>query len=270
MEFCVLDTVLQFFDVADLTLFALVMLLIAAFVAGFIDAIAGGGGLLTVPALLSAGLPAHLTLGTNKLAASFGSLTASYTFYRKKLFSPSFWKASIFATALGALIGTFTVHYASAEALNKILPIFIGFSALYALFNKVKHPHTHELPEKTNKLTVKQWCQGASLGFYDGFAGPGTGAFWTVSNLFLYKMNILLSSGVARTMNFVSNIVSLFAFIWLGHVNFVLGIFMGLFLMAGAYVGAHSAIKYGNKFIRPIFTLLVSIMAIKLAYDAWL
>lgn len=253
----------------NLTSTTLLLLILAAFVAGFIDAVAGGGGLLTVPALLATGLPPHIALGTNKLAATFGSITASYTFYKKKLFNPHFWRLSFFATAVGAIVGTGMVSVIDADVLNKILPIFIGFSALYALFNRVKEESSHLLPTLGRQLKKKQLSQGFILGFYDGFAGPGTGAFWTVSNLFLYKINLLLSSGLARAMNFTSNFFSLCAFIYLGHVNFILGIAMGCFLMIGSYTGAHSAIKFGNKFIRPVFTLVVSIMTIKLALDAW-
>jgi len=256
-------------SVSDLPASILVLLIICAFLAGFIDAVAGGGGLLTVPALLASGLPPHMALGTNKLAATFGSITASYAFYKKNLFSPSFWKLSLIATAVGAAAGTLMVSLIDATILNKILPVLIGFSALYALFNPVKAKDNNELPASCSALKYKQVSQGFSLGFYDGFAGPGTGAFWTVSNLILYKMNLLLSSGVARAMNFVSNVVSLVTFIVLGHVNFAVGLVMGGFLMLGAYSGAHSAIRFGNKFIRPVFTLVVSVMAVKLAYDAW-
>lgn len=265
-----MDLVNWLASVVELPASTLFLLILSAFLAGFIDAIAGGGGLLTVPALLASGLSPHTALGTNKLAATFGSITASYTFYKKQLFSPSFWKLSIFATAIGAILGTVMVSLIDATILNKLLPLLIGFSALYALFNPIKANDNNQLPVKCQKLPIKQSTQGLVLGFYDGFAGPGTGAFWTVSNLILYKMNLLMSTGVARAMNFVSNLCSLFAFIYLGHVNFVLGLAMGGFLMIGAYTGAHSAIRFGNKFIRPIFTLVVSIMAIKLAFDAWM
>jgi len=264
-----LEVVNWFMSVNELPASILFLLIFCAFLAGFIDAVAGGGGLLTVPALLASGLPPHMALGTNKLASTFGSITASYAFYKKNLFSPSFWKLSLLMTAIGAVAGTVMVSFINPELLNKILPVLIGFSALYALFNPVKAKDTNELPLDCATLKYKQISQGFTLGFYDGFAGPGTGAFWTVSNLILYKMNLLLSSGVARAMNFVSNIVSLITFIILGHVNFIVGLLMGGFLMLGAYTGAHSAIKFGNKFIRPVFTLVVSVMAIKLAYDAW-
>lgn len=240
------------------------------FIAGFIDAIAGGGGLLTVPVLLTSGLPPHIALGTNKLSACFGSLTASITFYRKKLFNPLFWVLAAIATTFGAVIGTIIVNLISAEALNKFLPIIILLCAVYTLFSKSVISESATLPLKNGVLKIKQTVQGFLLGFYDGVAGPGTGTFWTVSSLALYKMNILLSSGLARSMNFISNFTSLITFIYLGQVDFVLGLGMGLFMVFGSWIGAHSAIKYGSKFIRPIFIFVVVIMAIKLAYSAWL
>lgn len=261
---------LELFNFTELSGGIIALLLVSAFLAGFIDAIAGGGGLLTVPALLASGLPPHVALGTNKLAATFGSLTASYAFYKKKLFSPYFWRISLLATAIGSVLGTVMVSFLDATILNKMLPFLIGFSALYTLFNPIKPSGNTQLPQKCQGLTIKKVTQGLTLGFYDGFAGPGTGAFWTVTNLALYKMNLLLSCGVARAMNFVSNICSLVAFIILGHVNFTIGLMMGVLLMVGSYTGAHSAIHFGNKFIRPIFTVVVSVMAIKLAIDAWL
>jgi len=246
------------------------LLCAVALAAGFIDAIAGGGGMLTVPALLTAGLPPHLTLGTNKLAASFGSLTASVTYFRKKLFNPRFWAASILATAIGALIGTLVVDYLSIEFLNKLLPVVIILVACYSLFGSLSTTEHNELPELDGKTKIKQWLQGLGLGFFDGLAGPGTGTFWTASNSLLYKMSLLLNCGLARSMNFVSNFISLITFVALGHVNFVLGITMGFFLMLGAWLGAHSAIKFGSKMIRPVFNTVVIVLALKLIYEAYL
>lgn len=240
-----------------------------AFIAGFIDAIAGGGGLLTVPALLTAGLPPHVALGTNKLAATFGSLTASITYYRKKLFNPRYWHRSLIYTAFGAIAGTLLVDLISKETLEKILPVLILFAAIYTLFNKIQPDEQLHLPAETSRLYWKQRCQGFTLGFYDGVAGPGTGAFWMVSTMSLYKLNLLLSSGVARTMNFISNGFSLAAFIALGHVDFALGIAMGLCLMLGAWLGAHSAIRFGSRFIRPVFISVVIAIALRLAWQAW-
>ena len=226
--------------------------------------------MLTVPALLTAGLPPHLTLGTNKLAASFGSLTASVTYFRKQLFNPRFWAASILATGLGALIGTLVVDYLSIEFLNKLLPVVIIVVACYSLFGNLSATEEHALPPLNRSTKVKQWLQGLSLGFFDGLAGPGAGTFWTASNSLLYRMSLLLNCGLARSMNFVSNFVSLITFVALGHVNFILGVTMGLFLMLGAWLGAHSAIRFGSKFIKPVFNTVVIILALKLIYEAYL
>ena len=225
--------------------------------------------MLTVPTLLTVGLPPHIALGTNKLAATFGSFTASYTFYKKKLFNPIFWKYSLISTAIGAVIGTLTVSFLSNEVLDKVLPIIIVLTGIYALFAKSLESNQLKLPVQNKQLSAKQVSQGLVLGFYDGIAGPGTGAFWTASSSAMYKINILLSSGLARSTNFVSNFCSLLTFIYLGYVNVLLGLSMGVFIMIGSWVGARSAIKYGNKFIRPVFISVVLVMSINLAYNAW-
>lgn len=248
----------------------LLVLALVAFFAGFIDAVAGGGGMLTVPALLSLGLPPHIALGTNKLAATFASSTAAFTYYKKRLFKPQCWGRAFVATLVGATLGTLLVDAISTDWLEKGLPLVILAAALYTVFHKTPHsPHQSPIPEPCPKLHRKQYMQGLSIGFYDGLAGPGTGAFWTVSSMALYRLNILLASGLAKAMNFTSNFTSLITFAILGHINWVLGLTMGVCLMAGAFVGAHSAIRFGSKFIRPVFVTVVSILAIKLAYDAW-
>jgi hypothetical protein len=192
------------------------------------------------------------------------------TYFRKKLFNPRFWAASILATAIGALIGTLVVDYLSIEFLNKLLPVVIILVACYSLFGSLSTTEHNELPELDGKTKIKQWLQGLGLGFFDGLAGPGTGTFWTASNSLLYKMSLLLNCGLARSMNFVSNFISLITFVALGHVNFILGITMGFFLMLGAWLGAHSAIKFGSKMIRPVFNTVVIVLALKLIYEAYL
>ncbi|CAH0526423.1 sulfite exporter TauE/SafE family protein [Vibrio hippocampi] len=248
----------------------LVVLALVAFVAGFIDAVAGGGGMLTVPALLSLGLPPHIALGTNKLAATFASSTAALTYYRKRLFQPKFWLRAFLATLLGATFGTLVVDMISTDWLEKVLPLIILATAIYTIWHRSPHNDAnHDINSSMPNFNKKQSVQGFTLGFYDGVAGPGTGAFWTVSSMALYKVNILLASGLAKAMNFTSNFTSLVTFALLGHINWVLGLTMGVCLMAGAYIGAHSAIRFGAKFIRPIFVSVVSVLAIKLAFDAW-
>ncbi len=128
-----------------------------AFLAGFIDAIAGGGGLITVPALLTAGLPPHLVLGTNKLSATFGSAVASFTFFRRGLFDPLQWSAALVATAIGALLGAGMAHQIPARWLNQALPVIVFACGLYLLFNRAPD----RTPDPTRPLAKRrQWPQG--------------------------------------------------------------------------------------------------------------
>lgn len=244
----------------------LVILVLVAFTAGFIDAIAGGGGLLTIPALLTAGLPPHLVLGTNKLCATFGSATASYTFYRRKLFFPAQWRNALIATAIGAALGALLAHWLPAEWLNRILPVIVFACGLYLLFGNT--PETQQ-QDDTPIAQGRQWPQGLGLGFYDGVVGPGTGAFWTVTTLLLYPLDLLRASGVARSMNFVSNGMALVVFIITGQVAWLLGISMGIALMGGAFLGARTAISGGSKFIRPVFIVMVLALTARLAWQHW-
>ena len=141
--------------------------------------------------------------------------------------------------------------------------------AIYTIWHPQPKHEQYVLPTVTPILKLKQWLQGTSIGFYDGVAGPGTGAFWTVSSMIFYRLDILRACGLAKAMNFTSNITSLVTFMILGQVNFALGLTMGICLMLGAYIGAHSAIRFGAKFIRPVFVTVVLILAIKLAWQAW-
>lgn len=237
------------------------------FCAAFVDSIAGGGGLLMVPAFLTVGIPPHLTLGTNKLSATMGVMMAAFLYVKKGLFKPQLWIAAIIAAFCGSVIGAMTIFLCSANSLKLFLPAAVMAVAIYTLWPKkitaTKNDHTY----KPNKITSS--IIGIVMGFYDGFFGPGTGAFWTSASMFFFNLDMLAASGVARFMNFISNIVALVTFIILGNVNILLGFSVGVCMMAGSYLGAHSAIKYGVKFIKPIFVTVVILMALRLMYLEW-
>jgi len=257
---------MSFIPELSLSLNMFLILIAVAFTAGFIDAIAGGGGLLTIPALLTAGLPPHLVLGTNKLCATFGSATASYAFYRRNLFQPKLWRSALLATAIGAGVGAFLAQRMPAHWLNQMLPVVVFLCGIYMLFYKTPPQQNSETSQIGRK---RQWPQGLSLGFYDGIAGPGTGAFWTVSTLLLYPLDLLRTTAVARTMNFVSNAMALTVFIIAGQVAWLLGITMGIALMVGAAIGARVAIGGGHKLIRPIFIIMVMALTVRLVWQHW-
>ncbi|MCL2915801.1 sulfite exporter TauE/SafE family protein [Shewanella corallii] len=248
---------------------SLAILAAVGFIAGFIDAVVGGGGLLSIPALLTLGLPPHMTLGTNKLASSFSSCMSAWTYYRKHFFKPAFWYNAGIACFLGAVAGTFIVSVVDNSVLDKLLPLIIIIIALYTLLNPKAMGCDKCKPPKVAPASKTQWLHGLPLGFYDGFAGPGIGAFWTVSSTRLYQLPVLHSIGLARAMTFVSNVTSLTIFLALGLVNIQLGLAMGVCMMFGAFIGARFAIKFGLPFIRPLFITIVILIAANLAWRAW-
>ncbi len=243
------------------------LLLGAALAGGMVDAIAGGGGLIVLPALLAAGLPPHLALGTNKLAGTFGTLSASRAYVRRGLFRPRLWTTTIIATFAGALLGTLSVWRVSSEHLKALIPLLIIAAGVYVLVRR--SPDVRWRDPHTRPAGLRSILAGAPLGFYDGFVGPGTGAFWTTTGMGVFHLDLVHASALARFMNFVSNVVSLGAFAVLGLVDYGTGLAMGLCVMAGAWVGARTAIRFGASFIRPVFVLVVMAIAAKLAWQEW-
>lgn len=251
-----------------LTTHTIIFLSIIGFIAGYVDGIAGGGGLLTVPALLTVGIPPHLALGTNKLAATMGVFNSAMTYVRKKIFEPRYWTAVIIAAFVGALLGTLATQLVSTAGLQKLLPLLIIAVAIYTLWPKKKNYSVSS--ETLNTKAPSGIVTSTIIGFYDGFLGPGTGAFWTTAAMAIYKIDLLAASGVARFMNFVSNFAALITFMWLSNVNYQVGFTMGISLMIGAYLGANSAIKFGVNFIRPVFISVVLILSVQLVVTQWL
>jgi len=238
------------------------------FLAGFVDSIAGGGGLITTPALLTIGITPHLALGTNKLAATCGAFNAARIFIKKDILRPYLWSAAILATANGAILGVLVNHLLSTQFLGDILPFLIIGVAIYVGFYRPKSlvPEpaafkNYQPPKPSSGLT------GLILGFYDGCFGPGTGSFWTCTVMMLYRLDLLTASGIARLMNFISNIVALLTFMALNQVNYRVGLMLAVGLLLGSWVGANSAIRFGAKFIRPIFLAVVILMAVNILWQ---
>ena len=161
-----------------------------------------------MPALLSIGMPPHLVVGTNKLVGTFGTFSASLTFIRKGLFQPGLWWAMSFATCVGAFIGAVLIYLMSPGVLKKLLPLAILLAAAYLAWPRRARSATISLepplPPDAIRRGVK-WLTGGLIGFYDGFIGPGTGAFWMAAAMKLFRLDLVAAAGVARFMNFISN-----------------------------------------------------------------
>lgn len=238
-------------------------LALVAGLAGFIDAIAGGGGLLTIPAMLVANIPPVYTLGTNKLQASFGSFAASLAMIKKGKVQPKAIWQSIVACFFGSVLGTLAVMWSPPETLTKIIPILIGSIGIYTLFA----PQIGEV-EAEPRIGKNQWQFGAVplMGFYDGYLGAGVGMFYTLGNIALRGREMVAAIANAKVLNFTSNIASLIFFILGGKVLWAVGgaMIVGQFL--GGYFGAHTAIKGGSKLIRPVIVLVCLAMLVKYVF----
>ncbi|TSA44974.1 MAG: hypothetical protein D4R56_06280 [Deltaproteobacteria bacterium] len=235
----------------------------AAFVAGLIDSIAGGGALITVPALMGIGLSPQVALGTNKLQASFGSGSAMLYFVRAGTVKLSDCWIGILWTAIGAAIGVWAVQLLDAMILKQLIPWLLAAIAVYTFFSP-------RLGEEDSHARMKggsfYLLFGLSLGFYDGFFGPGTGSFWAMALMMLLGYSMMRATATTKVMNFTSNIAALIFFLSVGQVRFVEGIVMGVGQFLGARVGSKLVIKRGTAFIRPVFITMVLALVGRLIY----
>ena len=242
-------------------------LLFTGLLAGYIDAIVGGGGLLTIPALLHCGLSPHTTLGTNKLAASFGVMSSTLVYLKKNIYNLKLWFFIVIASLIGAIFGTVAIHFIAANWLEKIIPFLLIIIVVYMTIPKNLRQKGRAYNYRPQKL--KGGIIGFTLGFYDGFFGPGTGSFWTSALLYFFKLDLLQATAIAKLMNFSSNIVAAIIFACYGSINYPLAIALLLGYVAGSYLGAHAAIKHGRKLIKPLFLIVVTVIAVKLLIQAW-
>lgn len=240
----------------------LILLLSAvAALAGFVDAIAGGGGLITLPALLIAGVPPVEAVATNKLQGTFGVATASASYWRAGTLQLRPLATAVAATAAGATLGSLAVAHIDTVVMQKAMPYALLAAALYfaaAPYLREHAPHA--------KLSTTAFAFGAAapVGFYDGIFGPGAGSLYTLAFLALAGCSLMTATANAKILNFTSNLASLAVFLGAGHVNFLLGLPMAAGQIAGAYLGSRTALKHGAWIIRPLLVVTTGAAAIKL------
>jgi uncharacterized membrane protein YfcA len=219
-----------------------------AVLTGFVDAIAGGGGLIMMPALLWSGLPPHLALGTNKLQSLAGTATAFRNFVRGGQVD---WRAnlpSVVVAFLGAAAGSVVVQLIAPSALELIVPILLLGAAAYVIFSpRMTDEDAHQ------RLTQRGYAPIASgIGFYDGFFGPGTGSFFVTSLVGLRGFGLTRATGTTKLLNATTNVASLLVFVVGGKVLWLLGLCMAVGAVLGGWLGSHFALKHGARLIRPL------------------
>lgn len=246
----------------DLATLALVCL--AALAAGFVDSIAGGGGLLALPALLLAGLDPVAALATNKLQGTFGTASATFAYWRKgHVDVKASWKA-VAATFVAAMLGVAAIHLAPTNLLKAILPVVLIWIALYFAF--APRLGAEAKPAKLSQ-TAMNFAVLPAIGFYDGIFGPGTGSFFLLALVTLAGSSLIAAAGKTRLLNFTSNIAALLAFAFTGKIIWMVGMSMGVAQVIGAQLGAHVAMKNGARIIRPLLVLVCCAVAVKLLLD---
>lgn len=223
-----------------------------AVLTGFIDAIAGGGGLIMLPALLFAGVPPIQALGTNKLQSMFGTGVAMRNFARAGLVD---WRANrltIVLVFLGAIGGVLLVQAIGSKALALVIPILLVAAALYILLSpRMTDEDAHHRVSNTGYAPV-----GGAIGFYDGFFGPGTGTFFTTSLVALCGHGLTRATALTKAFNFTSNVASVLVFAFAGQMLWLLGLCMAAGAMVGGWIGSHTAMRFGAQVIRPLLVLI--------------
>ncbi len=240
------------------------LLFATGLIAGLVDSMAGGGGLITLPIFLGTGMPPQTALGTNKLQATFGSGSAMLHFARAGTVDLRECAAGIAWTALGAGLGSLAVQTLDPAFLRRAIPLLLMAIALAMLLS----PRLgQEDVRRRIKNTPFFLLFGLSLGFYDGFFGPGAGTFWAMAFVLLLGFNLTRATAYTKVMNFTSNLVSLLFFLGSGSVSFPDAIVMGMGQFLGARIGARMVISRGSRFIRPVFITVVLALTVKLLWQ---
>ncbi len=230
--------------------------------AGFVDAIAGGGGMIAVPALISAGLPPVAALATNKMQGVVGTAMAVLTYWRRGLVDLRRLAVAIVLTFVGSLTGAMIVSYIDTSLLNVAVPVALIGIALYFLFA----PKLSDADRAARLPWTLAPLMGFACGFYDGIFGPGTGSFFTIGFVLLFGLGLTRATGNTKALNFISNFAALVVFIPGGHVVWPIAAVMALGQIIGGYLGARTGIRFGARIIRPLVVVVSIALAARLLF----
>jgi len=243
---------------------------LASLLAGFADAIVGGGGLVLLPALFATfpTAPPAALLGTNKSAALLGTGMATWKFSRRVRMCWQVILPAALASFCGAFAGAWGVTLISPDFLRKLLPVVLVVLLLYTLARKdMGRDHAPRLSMR--RETQVACLIGAILGFYDGFFGPGTGSFFVFLFVRVLGYDFLNASASAKVLNLASNLAALILFTLKGHVWWHMALPLAVANVVGSVLGAHMALKHGAGFVRSIFIVVVGLLIVKTGYDAF-
>ncbi len=243
----------------------LIFLLGAGFVAAFIDSVVGGGGLISMPALMMTGLPPGVVLGTNKLASICCSSTSSISFLRSGKMDLGLVKYLFPLSLLGSILGAYTVSLISPSFLKPLVVVMLVMVAIYTMFKKDwGDVSTYQGINK--RAGILGGFAALLLGFYDGFFGPGAGSFLIFAFLML-GFDFVTAAGNAKALNMASNLGAVATFLLAGSVNYLYGLTMGVAMIIGAIAGSKFAIAKGTSYVKPLFIAITTLLIGKQLWD---
>ncbi|WP_223752585.1 TSUP family transporter [Myxococcus sp. RHSTA-1-4] len=251
----------------DVSTLHIILLCLAAMTAGIVDAIAGGGGLITLPAVLAVGLPPHVALGTNKGQAVFGSFAALMRFSRAGLVDGRLARVTFPFGLVGAFAGAALVLLVKPEVLKPLVLVLLIAVAVFLTFRKAPPPGDRPAPAPRPRAQAIGALVALGIGAYDGFFGPGTGTFLIIGFSTLLGHGLARASADAKVVNFASNLASVTMFALKGVVLWKVALPMAAAQFAGGYLGAHLAVKGGDTLVRKVVLGVVLALVLKLARD---
>lgn len=234
------------------------------FLTGFVDSIGGGGGLISLPAFLMAGLPPHAAIATNKLGACGGTILATIRFIRNKCVSIKLAIPSVIAAIAGSSLGANLSLMIDEEVLKYVLVVVLPLSAAVVLNKKMFRDDGHDAIGHLDKRTyVTAILAAFVIGGYDGFYGPGTGTFLIIAFTAFANLSLRSANGQAKVINSTTNLTALFVFLMNGQVNIPLGLVACGCSMLGGYIGSGLALKNGAKIVKPIILFVLALLFLK-------
>lgn len=248
-------------------IWTVLLVCIGVFLASFMDAIAGGGGIISVPTYLLAlnGAPIYFILGTNKLSSAIGTVFSAGRFIKNRCVDWKLAVPSVFLAIVGSMGGTWLQHHTPAIVLKLMLIFVLPVIALFTLRKRSWPEEAQDIPFVKQAIIV--WVAALVLGAYDGYYGPGTGTFLMLIFIRIAKMGTRIAAGNVKIVNLASNIGSLFTAWQAGYVFWGVGLIAAVASMAGHYIGAGLAIKNGSRIVKPTVVVVLLLLTVKIVTE---
>ena len=237
----------------------------AVFIAGFVDAIAGGGGLISLPVYMMVGLPAHNAIATNKMSSTCGTALSTVRFIKNGLIHMKLALPSVFLAIIGSTIGAHLALMTNNDILEKIMIPILPITALFVFNKHLFHDHHHAF-KITRRTMLVSLLAAFIVGIYDGFYGPGTGTFLLIILTIFGHMAIKHANGQVKAINLTTNISALTVYLFNGQVIIGLGLFAALCNMAGNYLGSGMMMSKGSKVVKPVIGVVLVMLLLKMVH----